>query len=70
MIEANTDKGSIDWGSIEKSRILKARSGDYVVYKVDYLLDHLAREICLLECSREKTKRDTKHFKFMEDYDK
>lgn len=28
---------------------LKARHGKYVLYKVDYLLDNLAREIYLLE---------------------
>ena len=29
--------------------VLKARKGDYVLYNVDYLLDHLAREVHLLE---------------------
>ena len=29
--------------------VLKAMKGDYVLYKVDYLLDHLAREVHLLE---------------------
>ena len=29
--------------------VLKAMKWDYVLYKVDYLLDHLAREVHLLE---------------------
>lgn len=29
--------------------VLKARKGDYVLYRIDYLLDHLAREVHLLE---------------------
>lgn len=28
---------------------LKRMTGDYVTYKIDYLLDHLAREVYLLE---------------------
>lgn len=30
-------------------KILKRMTGDYVTYKIDYLLDHLAREVSLLE---------------------
>jgi hypothetical protein len=33
-------------------KILKRMSGDYVTYKIEYLLDNLAREIYLLESSR------------------
>lgn len=33
----------------EDCRVLKKRAGEYVTYRVDYLLDHLAREIYLLE---------------------
>jgi hypothetical protein len=33
-------------------KILKRRSGDYVTYNIEYLLDNLAREIYLLESSR------------------
>lgn len=33
-------------------KILKRRSGDYVTYKIEYLLDNLAREIYLLESYR------------------
>ncbi len=36
---------------IEKG-CLKARHGDYVLYKVDYLLDNLAREVHIMEGAR------------------
>lgn len=32
--------------------VLKARHGDYVLYKVDYLLDNLAREVNIMESAR------------------
>ena len=31
---------------------LKARHGDYVLYKVDYLLDNLTREVYIMEGAR------------------
>ena len=36
--------------------IKKARTKNYVVYDVDWLLDHLAQEIYLLEYGRRKVK--------------
>ena len=36
----------------EDCRVLKKRAGEYVTYRVDYLLDNLAREIYLLEALR------------------
>lgn len=38
--------------------ILKARKGDYVTYRIDWLLDHLAQEISLLEGYRRGRKED------------
>lgn len=37
--------------------VLKARKGDYVLYRIDYLLDHLAREVHLLEEYRKTRER-------------
>jgi len=37
--------------------VLKARKGDYVLYKVDYLLDHFVEEAYLLEAYRRAGKR-------------
>ena len=51
-MEKGNNKPSIDWEAIKEAGTLKARSGEYVIYKVDYLLDHLAREIYLLESGR------------------
>lgn len=36
----------------EEGKLLKRMSGGYVTYKVEYLLDNLAREISLLESYR------------------
>lgn len=36
----------------EDGKLLKKRSGDYVTYKVDWLLSHLAQEIYLMEALR------------------
>lgn len=33
---------------------LKIRKGEYVIYKVDYLLDHLAQEVALMETARQR----------------
>lgn len=33
--------------------LLKARHGDYVLYKVDFLLDNLAREVNIMESARQ-----------------
>ena len=40
------------WFDCIEKTALKARHGDYVLYKIDYLLDHLAREIYLLESAK------------------
>lgn len=56
-METENNNPSIDWETIKATRTLKARSGEYVIYKVDYLLDHLAREIYLLESGR-KARRE------------
>ena len=37
--------------------VLKAMKGDYVLYKVDYLLDHFAEETYLLEAYRKAGER-------------
>ena len=37
---------------------LKARHGEYVVYKIDYLLNNLAREVYLLKGTRMKGGND------------
>lgn len=34
----------------------KIRTGNYVIYDIDYLLDNLAREVCLLETVRRDNK--------------
>ena len=36
----------------DAGRLLKKRSGDYVTYRVDWLLNHLAQEIYLMEAGR------------------
>lgn len=36
----------------DDGKLLKKRYGEYVTYKVDYLLDHLAREIYLMQTVR------------------
>lgn len=40
------------WYEYIDKGLLKSRYGDYVLYKIDYLLDDLAREIYLLEGAR------------------
>lgn len=37
-------------------KALKVRKGNFVMYDIDYLLDNLAREICLLETYRHNKK--------------
>ena len=46
----------------ENGKLLKRMSGGYVTYKVEYLLDHLAREVSLLESYR-KWKEDKENNK-------
>jgi hypothetical protein len=40
------------WFDCIEAGTLKARHGDYVLYKVDFLLDHLAREVYIMEGTR------------------
>ena len=40
------------WFEYIDNGLLKARHGDYVLYKVDYLLDNLAREVNIMESAR------------------
>ena len=40
------------WFDFIDKGTLKARHGDYILFKVDYLLDHLAREVYIMECAR------------------
>ena len=46
----NINKG--EWFDCIEAGILKARHGDYVLYKVDFLLDNLAREVYIMEDAR------------------
>lgn len=40
------------WFNCIESTLLKARHGNYVLYKIDYLIDNLSREISLMETIR------------------
>lgn len=40
------------WFDFVEEGTLKARHGEYVLYKVDYLLDNLAREVNIMESAR------------------
>ena len=44
-------------------KILKRRSGDYVTYNIEYLLDNLAREIYLLESYRNWEKERNEEYR-------
>lgn len=46
------ERPQCEWFDCLTKGLLKARHGDYVVYKVDYLLDHLAREVFNMEGAR------------------
>ena len=46
------EKPQSEWFDCLPKGLLKARHGDYVVYKVDYLLDHLTREVFNMEGAR------------------
>ena len=41
-----------EWYEHIDKGVLKARHGDYVLYKVDYLLDNLAREVNIMKSAR------------------
>lgn len=40
------------WFNFIDTGLLKARHSDYVLYKVDYLLDNLTREVYIMEDAR------------------
>ena len=40
------------WYEYISKGLLKARHGDYVIYKVDFLLNNLTREVCIMESAR------------------
>ena len=40
------------WFDCIENTLLKARHGDYVLYKVDFLLDNLTREVSIMEAVR------------------
>jgi hypothetical protein len=40
------------WFDYIEAGTLKARHGDYVLYKVDFLLDNLTREVYIMEGAR------------------
>ena len=48
----SAENTSTDKCETEDTKILKSMNGEYVTYRVDYLLDHLAREVYLLESYR------------------
>lgn len=50
------------WYDFLSKELLKARHGNHVVYRIDYLLDHLAREIYILEGFK-KVQKGTKGYK-------
>lgn len=51
-IKALEERPQSKWFDYVEDSLLKARHGKYVLYKDDYLLDNLAREIALLESVR------------------
>lgn len=46
-----------EWFDCIEKGTLKARHGDYVLYKVDFLLDNLTREVYIMEGARRMTRR-------------
>jgi len=48
-IKALEERPHGKWFDCIEAGTLKARHGDYVLYKVDFLLDHLAREVYVME---------------------
>ena len=51
-IKALKERPHGNWFDCIEAGTLKARHGDYVLYKVDFLLDHLAREVYIMEGAR------------------
>lgn len=41
-----------EWYEYISKGLLKTRHGDYVIYKVDFLLDNLTREVYIMEGAR------------------
>lgn len=52
LAEIKFKKPQGKWFDYIAEGTLKARHGDYVLYKVDYLLDHLTREVYIMEGAR------------------
>ena len=52
--EGKNERQQDKWYEHINKSLLKARHGNHVVYNVDYLLDHLAREVYLMESVRRK----------------
>ena len=50
--KASTERPRGAWYEHIDKGVLKARHGDYVLYKVDYLLDNLVREVNIMESAR------------------
>lgn len=50
--KAEEDLKRYDECEYENGKLLKRMSGGYITYKVEYLLDNLAREVGLLESYR------------------
>lgn len=48
-LKKDTEYGECEY---ENGKLLKRMSGGYITYKVEYLLDNLAREVGLLESYR------------------
>lgn len=52
-IKALKERPQGEWFDyIEKNKIVKARHGNYVIYKVDFLLDNLTKEVYIMEGAR------------------
>ena len=52
---ATSDRPQGKWYEYIDKGLLKARHGDYALYKVDFLLDNLAREVNIMESARQMT---------------
>lgn len=49
---AKNEQPQVKWFDCITDKTLKARHGNYVLYKVDFLLDNLAREVNIMESAR------------------
>ena len=46
------DPKDYKWFDCIDNKLLKSRHGDFVIYKVDFLLDNLTREVYIMEGAR------------------